>query len=152
MGKTKVKNQTGFPVSLKVYSSGIQTNLLRQPLGDGQEYTIRIDTNATYREYWCAANPGRNPQDVILSSDDCAEFSEVTLKADKADDGSYTIRWEGSKPRSSVTQAPASESPANANQPRPVNTNGPQGPPPTVHGAPRPGKQPRSQRSKCTIL
>lgn len=150
MGKTRVKNQTGFPVTLKVYSSGVQTNLLRQPLGDGQEYTIRIDTNATYREYWCAANPGDNPQDVILSSDDCAEFSEVTLLADRAADGSYTMRWDGSRLRNPVAQAPAS--PANSKQgPRPTS-NGPQGSSSTVNGAQRPARLASTQGSKCIIL
>jgi hypothetical protein len=132
----KVKNETRCPVTLKVYSSGVQTNLLRQPLEHGQEYTIRIDTNATYREYWCAANPGDVPQDVILSSDDCAEFSEVTLKADVAEDGSYIMRWEGTKSRN----PPAQAAPAPG-----------QVPPPPITGAqgPAPGD---AQRSRCIIM
>lgn len=102
MVKTKVKNCAGCNVTLKMSSGGIQTMLLHTPLKADEEYTIHSDTNATYREYWCAAQEGGT--NVILTSDDCTQFSEVTLqKAATSTDpnGLINLTWKGTKRRES---------------------------------------------------
>ncbi|KAG0567450.1 hypothetical protein M758_7G142600 [Ceratodon purpureus] len=93
--KTKVINNTGSPVNLTMSTGGIQSRESTEPVRDQFHYTISIDPNATYREYWCAVQPG-NKGKVILSSDDCAEYSEVTLVEKN---GKYA--WEGTKLRDS---------------------------------------------------
>lgn len=96
MVKTKVINRAECNVDLKMSSGGIQT-LLHSPLKPNEEYTIHSDTNATYREYWCAAQEGA--ANVFLTSDDCAQYSEVTLKRSTTTDGNFVMTWEGTKVR-----------------------------------------------------
>lgn len=64
-------------------------------LADKKSYKITVDANATYREYWCAEKHD-DPNAVVLSSDDCQEYMEVTiqLKVD-ASSNSEIYTWEG---------------------------------------------------------
>jgi hypothetical protein len=96
MVKTKVINHAECDVTLKMSSGGIQT-MLHSPLKPNEEYTIHSDTNATYREYWCAAQEGA--ANVFLTSDDCAQFSEVTLMRCQTTDANFVMTWKGTKPR-----------------------------------------------------
>ena len=101
MVKTKVINSAECDVTLKMSSGGIQT-MLHSPLKPNEEYTIHSDTNATYREYWCAAQEGA--ANVILTSDDLAKFSEVTLRGRRTTpDGNFVMTWEGTKPKNPKT-------------------------------------------------
>lgn len=106
--KTKVINRTGSAVQLTMSTGGIQSQESMRPVENNAPYTISIDANATYREYWCAVQPG-NRDKVILSSDDCAEFSEVTLIARN---GKYA--WEGTRFRD-ARRAPHQAPPVPAN-------------------------------------
>lgn len=97
MVKTKVINRADCDVTLKMSSGGIQT-MLHSPLKANEEYTIHSDTNATYREYWCAAQEGS--ANVFLTSDDCAQYSEVTLQKSTINtDGEFVMTWKGTKDR-----------------------------------------------------
>jgi hypothetical protein len=75
--KTKVVNTTGEDFLLKEGTAGIYR--LLKKLKPGEFYTISVDPNATYREYWCAVKDD-DPKAVILSSDDCQEYSVVRIK------------------------------------------------------------------------
>lgn len=102
MVKTKVINRAECDVTLKMSSGGIQT-ILHTPLKPNEEYTIHSDMNATYREYWCAAQEGA--ANVFLTSDDCTTYSEVTLKKLKraSTDNNFVMTWEGTKSRNPKT-------------------------------------------------
>lgn len=95
MLQTKVINDTGGLLTLKEGTAGIKRVLAT--FGPAKSYTINVDANATYREYWCAEKDAgkdgaRDP--VVLSSDDCQEYKEVTIKLSTKDNvGIYT--WEG---------------------------------------------------------
>jgi len=101
MVKTKVINSAKCNVDLKMSSGGIHT-MLHEALKPNEEYTIHSDTNATYREYWCAAQEGAAT--VFLTSDDCAQFSEVTLRGRRTTpDAPFVMTWEGTKRRNPNT-------------------------------------------------
>lgn len=91
MPRTKVVNQTGSSIILKEGTAGVY-RMLCANLQTGKEYNIKVDTNATYREYWCAVTSD-DDKHVVLSSDDCMEYREVRirLKADK------TYTWDAVK-------------------------------------------------------
>lgn len=82
--KTKVINETGNSIILKEGTAGVFRHL--RTLADKEAYNINVDTNATYREYWCAVK-ANDPNAIILSSDDCQEYKEVTFV--KKDNGTY---------------------------------------------------------------
>jgi hypothetical protein len=95
MPKTKVVNDTGSSISLKEGTAGVYRTLCPNLL-DGNAYTIKVDPNATYREYWCAVLLDDDKR-VVLSSDDCMEYEEVHIKL-KEDKTTYT--WDAFKRRS----------------------------------------------------
>jgi len=76
MPKTTVINGTDKPLALKEGTAGIFT--LLKKLQPNESYQIVVDTNATYREYWCAVKDD-DPDGVVLSSDDCEDLKEVTI-------------------------------------------------------------------------
>jgi len=105
--KTKVINKTGADVILKLSTGGIISKLSNEPLVNGGHYFISIDLTTTYREYWCAVQPNAGPNSsndkVILNSDDCAEYSEVTLTTEKVPNGAghevTRYKWVGTRRR-----------------------------------------------------
>lgn len=163
--KTKVINNTGYEVILKLSTGGVISKLRDEPLPQGEHYYISIDLTTTYREYWCAVQPNTSHDKVILSSDDCAQFSEVTLFAETLATGTR-YNWKGTRSRSSrgnkkTRQAPSSSAPA----PTPsastsVNPGHSNGTPSTpsmatpLNAAPQRPAHAISRRgsSKCTIL
>jgi len=92
MKKTKVMNLTGSSIILKEGTGG-SYRMLCADLKDKDSFTIKVDTNATYREYWCAVTSD-DEKHVVLSSDDCVEYEEVRIKL-KAADNTYT--WDALK-------------------------------------------------------
>lgn len=141
MQKTKVINATGTKIIVKMSNNGIITKLLNGEVESGGSYTISIDPNATYREYWCAVPPGTNPQKkTILSSDDCAEFREVkVMKDDTVNPPEYY--WRGTKFRNSKSVASSvEEREAQLGSPSTVATTAP--------GSP----SANDPKSKCLIL
>jgi hypothetical protein len=95
MPKTKVVNQTGSNFILKEGTAGVY-RMICPKLLPTKSFTIEVDPNATYREYWCVVLPDDNKR-VVLSSDDCMEYEKVHIKL-KDDNTTYT--WDGFKRRS----------------------------------------------------
>jgi len=91
MKKTKVVNETRSSITLKEGTGGVYRTLCSE-LKPNNAFTIKVDTNATYREYWCAVT-SEDEKHVVLSSDDCLEYEEVRIKL--KEDESYT--WDGVK-------------------------------------------------------
>lgn len=94
--KTKVINGTGGTLVLKEGTGGIFRTLHNFGVTT-LDYNINVDINATYREYWCAS-AANDPNPVVLSSDDCQEYKEVTIM--RNEDGSYywiPVRRDGKK-------------------------------------------------------
>ncbi|KAG0605801.1 hypothetical protein M758_9G088500 [Ceratodon purpureus] len=98
--KTKVTNESTVRIELKQGSANIYQKLCTlQPKGqNGSVYTISLESSTTYREYWCAVQPGsEGDARVIFSSDDCAEFKEV--KIIELEPGSKKYGWKGTVSR-----------------------------------------------------
>ena len=92
---TKVINTTTKKFILKEGTAGIYRRL--KELAPEESYTINVDPNATYREYWCATKDN-DPDAVILSSDDCQEYSVVRIIEKPQPQGSSqepSYTWEG---------------------------------------------------------
>ncbi|KAG0608306.1 hypothetical protein M758_8G095500 [Ceratodon purpureus] len=93
--KTKVLNTTDKDFLLKEGTGGIY-RLLKKLLPK-ESYTINVDPNATYREYWCAVKDD-DPKAVILSSDDCQEYAVVNIREKVAQGGisqAPSYFWDG---------------------------------------------------------
>jgi len=100
MPTTKVINGTDKPLTLKEGTAGIFTTLKKlQPQGS---YQIVVDTNATYREYWCAVKADDPDGGVVLSSDDCEDLKQVTIIENKTEK-TTTYSYEGVKRESGET-------------------------------------------------
>ncbi|KAG0562730.1 hypothetical protein KC19_9G167900 [Ceratodon purpureus] len=99
--KTNVTNKSAVRIVLKQGSANIYSKLSTlQPDGHADSvYTISLESNTTYREYWCAVQPGSEGDDrVIFSSDDCAEYKEVKI-IELEPPGSKKYGWVGTVPR-----------------------------------------------------
>lgn len=94
--QTKVINSTTEKFILKEGTGGIYRRLVE--LAPEKSYTISVDPSATYREYWCATKDN-DPKAVILSSDDCQEYSVVRIIKNPQPQGSSdqepSYIWEG---------------------------------------------------------
>jgi hypothetical protein len=94
--KTKVTNRTCTTLILKEGTGGIFRTL--HTFGTATvDYNINVDSNATYREYWCAS-VANDPTAIVLSSDDCQEYKEVTIM--RNEDGTcyfIPVRRDGKK-------------------------------------------------------
>lgn len=124
--KTKVINESTALIDLKQGSANIYHLLYTlQPKGKaGSVYTINLESNTTYREYWCAVQPGSEEDArVIFSSDDCAEFKEVKIFEVEPESKKYN--WNGTVPRAKGAskagdQADASKAGDQAQAPAPT--------------------------------
>jgi hypothetical protein len=74
--RTKVINTTNEGFLLKEGTAGIFR--LVKELKAKDSFTIHVDPNATYREYWCAVKDN-DPNAIVLSSDDCQEYKTVQI-------------------------------------------------------------------------
>lgn len=88
-------NATKNKIILKEGNAGVYSVL--GTLKQGESKTLKVSPNATYREYWFAADPERTEDKIILTSDDCMEYKEVTLVEEKG-----KISWTGIKNSSGV--------------------------------------------------
>lgn len=82
-------NQTKSSITLKEGTGGVYRTLCSE-LKPNNAFFIKVDTNATYREYWCAVTSD-DENHVVVSSDDCLEYEEVRIKFEDM----YT--WDGMK-------------------------------------------------------
>jgi len=92
MLKTKVMNKTGSNIILKVGSMGVFHTLCSK-LENDKTYTIKVDSNGTYREYWCSLLPDEDKA-LVLGSDDYMDYEELHIKV-KED--KQTITWDAYK-------------------------------------------------------
>jgi len=81
MKTTLLINECGHDLIIKEGFAGVYRTLTQ--LSNGKRYVLKIDTNATYREYTTEILiPGSGPrQYLIFSSDDCIEYASVTVVA-----------------------------------------------------------------------
>ena len=72
------------------------------------EYTIDVDFNATYCEYFMGAVHGATDKKVVVSTDDCCDYKSITIK--ELGNGTFEVHKE---PRSAPATVPPAVSPTN---------------------------------------
>jgi len=78
---TKFVNATTIPFALKEGNGGVYTHVCNLGVNaPNNQHSIEIDHNATYREYVVAT--GIQGQKVLVTSDDCAEYSTIRIVED----------------------------------------------------------------------
>lgn len=85
MSSTKIINKTTKDLRLKVGNNLVFTDLT--VVEKDNEYTVHIDTNATYQEYYMGMD--RNGNLLIINSDECADNQSITIKEDA--NGTYVV-------------------------------------------------------------
>lgn len=91
---TKFVNATTIPFALKEGNAGVYTHVCNLGVkAPHNQHSVEIDHNATYREYVVAT--GIHGQKVLVTSDDCAEYS--TIRIIKGDDVQNTYTFDGDK-------------------------------------------------------
>ena len=86
---TKFVNATAIPFALKEGNAGVYTHVCNLGVNaPDNQHSVEIDHNATYREYVVATNV--QGQKVLVTSDDCAEFSRIEII--KNDQNTYTYK------------------------------------------------------------
>ncbi|KAG0581978.1 hypothetical protein KC19_3G025200 [Ceratodon purpureus] len=90
--KIVLRNDLEYSVSIKEGNAGHFRVLT--VLGPGKTFSLKIDPNATYREYLFITLPDETSLDVV-SSDDFAEWKEIKIYEDNK-----KFYWMGTKKRS----------------------------------------------------
>ena len=86
---TKFVNATAIPFALKEGNAGVYAHVCTLGVNaPDNQHSIEIDHNATYREYVVAT--GIQGQNVLVTSDDCAEFSTIKIVKNDGVQNSYT--------------------------------------------------------------
>ena len=85
MSSTKIINKTTKALKLKIGNNLVFTDLTVVEKDD--EYTVHIDTNATYQEYYMGMD--RNGNLLIINSDECTDNQSITIKEDA--NGTYVV-------------------------------------------------------------
>lgn len=85
MSSTKIINKTTKALKLKVGNNLVFTDLW--VVEKNEDYTVHIDTNATYQEYYMGMD--RNGNLLIINSDECADNQSITIKEDA--NGTYVV-------------------------------------------------------------
>lgn len=94
-------NHTQGPLKLQVGNPHYKADLATVEK-DGK-YTVEVDFNATYREYFMGAVHAATDKKLVISTDDCCDHKCITIK--ELGNGTFEVDKE---PRS----APATASPA----------------------------------------
>lgn len=92
--KTEIVNSTGELFDLKEGNAGA-FRFFKQ-LKAGEKVSIKVDPNATYREYMVATTPTPG-KPILLTSDDFSEFKVITIQKDPGDPVNYI--YKSSEPR-----------------------------------------------------
>ena len=79
MLQTKLINGTDSALRIQEGSAGVKRTI--GIIGKEKSYTVNVDGNATYREYWISSLESGDP--IVISSDDCQAYSEITIYFDK---------------------------------------------------------------------
>lgn len=75
---TKFVNATATTFALKEGNAGVYTHVCNLGVNaPDNQHSVEIDHNATYREYVVATSI--QGQKVLVTSDDCAEFSRIEI-------------------------------------------------------------------------
>jgi len=96
MTRTKIINSTTHVVQIQEGNISYR-HLVNLP--PKQEYMMYFDTNASYREY-SLISKDKHEQHIVLSSDDLADFEEITLY----ESPDHKLEYRVSRVRSSVSQ------------------------------------------------
>lgn len=75
--RTKIINDTPHELRLKVGNNGIYRVIHVFP--PGKEFTITLDSNATYREYVVMGFNDEAVREIRTTSDDMVEAAEITI-------------------------------------------------------------------------
>ena len=102
VASTVFVNHTQGPLELQVGNPHYKTDLATVEK-DG-EYTMEVDFNATYCEYFMGAVHAATDKKLVVSTDDCCDYKSITIK--ELSNGTLEVHKE---PRSS---APATTPPA----------------------------------------
>ena len=112
---TTLRNNTKSSVVLREGQVGV----LRQvcEIAPGKEHKVRSNLTATYKEYWCALQPGNDHDKFILTSDDCIDWKEIEITS--TDTVPNKFLWKGTIPAKGNSKAaqpgsPSSQSPGAA--------------------------------------
>lgn len=85
---TRFVNNTAIPFVLKEGNAGVYRDICTlQAKPPNNEHSISMDPNATYREYVVAT--GIKGETVLVTSDDCADNSTITIVKDEKDEKKY---------------------------------------------------------------
>lgn len=95
--KTTIHNKTQNDFNLKERTAGVsrELNVIKK---SGGKYVVDVNSDATYKEYWCVTN-NDDLNAVILSSDDCLDFKEIEIVETK--DSTPAYKWKGTVDRKS---------------------------------------------------
>ena len=72
------------------------------------EYTIEVDFNATYHEYFMGAVHAATDKKLVVSTDDCCDYKSITVK--ELGNGTFEVHKE---PRSAPATTPPAVTPTN---------------------------------------
>lgn len=112
---TKFVNNTATPFVLKEGNAGVYRDICTlQAKPPNNEHSISMDPNATYREYVVAT--GIKGETVLVTSDDCADNSTITIVKDKKDEKKYSFIGLPRNVTTANPQAPAAS--ASLKEPR----------------------------------
>lgn len=114
--KTKVFNLTKYEITVKEGNAGIFSKLQTLEPWHGtttksDSYTIEVDQNATFREYWMVLPPEhQNLPKIIVTSDDCVDSKQIKISYDDAKRNFFTEKIE----RGGKSKEPAAVKACNA--------------------------------------
>jgi len=89
--QTTIENKTEKDFNLKERTAGVSRPLKLIKRGDN--HVVKVNPDATYKEYWCVTN-NDDLNAVILSSDDCLDYQKIEIKL-KDNTQPPTYIWEG---------------------------------------------------------
>lgn len=106
---TKIINGTDWMLEIKEGTAVAMRRIAT--VGKDKSFTVKVDGNATYREYLISSLPECG-DGIVLSSDDCQEYSEITIYFHKEHSELY---YEG-KRRNAPTNAIIGQTDGNIGQ------------------------------------
>lgn len=98
MVTTTIVNESGHPLELREGNCGVwsRVTIIRA----GGTFSVRVNPNATYREYWFSVPSHTGEPKLIITSDDMVEYESVRVKM-RNDDSN--LEWVGTKSRSQLS-------------------------------------------------
>ncbi|KAG0586616.1 hypothetical protein KC19_2G103700 [Ceratodon purpureus] len=105
--KTKFVNGTSSELTLKEANSGIHRLLFKLRKKDQfrSSFDMKLDNNATYREYHLFVIPSSSASTIVVSSDHLVDNKVITIM--EVEPGVFS--WEGTPRKPEVTKAKQEE-------------------------------------------